>query len=102
MMVAIGSPAGDGSAPNSLLKMHPTYQWTPSTDGTFQNMADVTQTFSLTLSTCLMVATGNGTSDIYTVETDQGLKYVSFVSQQYEYCVITSACYTELVAEAGV
>lgn len=102
MMVAIGAPAGDGTAPKSLLEMHPTYQWTPSTDGTFQNMADVTQTFSLTLSTCLMVATGNGTSDIYTVETDQGLKYVSFVSQQYEYCVITSACYTELVAEAGV
>lgn len=101
MLACVGAPNQDGSAPSQLMTMHPTYQWTPSTDGTFQNMSDDTQQFSLNLSECLMVATGNGTSPIYSVEVDQNLQYVSFVSLQYEYCVITQACYNQIMAEAG-
>ena len=101
MVASIGLPLQDGSAPNTLLSMFPTYQNTGSTDPNFQNMSQIAQQFSLTLSECLAVAFGNTTSTIYFPTTSDHLTYVSFESQQYEYCVITKECYTNLLTKAG-
>ena len=81
--------------------MNPTYQNTGSQDPVFQNMADVTQQFCLMLSECLAVAFGNTTSTTYFPQTSDKLTYVSFESQQYEYCVITKECYQTLLTNAG-
>ena len=101
MMCSIGLPLQDGSAPQTLLKMNPTYQNTGSQDPIFQNMSDTTQQFCLMLSECLAVAFGNTTSSLYFPQTSDKLTYVSFESQQYEYCVITKECYTTLLTNAG-
>lgn len=101
MMCSIGLPLENGSPPQTLLEMNPTYQNTGSQDPVFQNMADVTQQFCLMLSECLAVAFGNTTSTTYFPQTSDKLTYVSFESQQYEYCVITKECYQTLLTNAG-
>ena len=101
MMACIGEPMSNGDTPNSLLQMHPDYQNTSSTSVQFNDMPEATQQFCLDLSECLTVAFGNGTSSIYFPQKDQNLTYVSFISNEYEYCVITEECYNNLLQSTG-
>ena len=102
MMACIGEPMANGNTPKSLLQMHPDYQNTSSTSTAFNDMPSDTQQFCLDLSECLTIAFGNGTSTIYFPQKDQNLTYVSFISNEYEYCVITKECYTDLLQSTGV
>ena len=101
MIGSIGLPLENGNVPKTILEMFPTYQNTGSQETNFQNMSTQAQQFSLMLSECLAVAFGNTRSTVYFPQTSDKITYVSFEAQQYEYCVITKTCYTNLLQKAG-
>lgn len=95
-ILAIPDPANDTDM--TLLGVHPTYQYYSPQDTTHMYMGPKTKDFSIRLNRCMAVLAGETVLEEFSTNTFNERDFLSFVSYENEYHVLTKETYMSLIS----
>ena len=106
MMLAVVPDTENDQTRFSFLHEHPTYQDVATTDSGFQNLAVLTQQFSINLSNALAVASGQTTNNAYTILSLNipgdpiQRNFVTYVVGDVQYWVLTVESFAAITGQS--